>query len=339
LAPGFAQNGMRGRPTVNDVARLAKVGASTVSRHLRGVRVSDGVAQRVQEAITALGYQPDETARALRGGKTRTLGVIIPQVANSFYAQAVQLIEEEARRRGCAVILLTHQEDREQQQMQLATIRRYRTDGLILAPAAGSTVDEIRQAVHGMPIVAIDRMISPEMDSVVLRNRDAARTATEHLLQHGYRRIACVVSRPEITSFQHRWEGYKDAVNAKRLTTRLIEAPTHDQLRYALCATLLERHRPDALLCFSNRATQTVLQSYEEISLPHEARLPLLGFDDFELAALIDPPLSVVRQPMDNMVHHAMNILFERIRGNDSLGPQNIALMGQLIYRRSCGCS
>ncbi len=333
------KNGTPKRPTVNDVAKLAHVGASTVSRHLRGVRVSAAVAARVDEAIAELGYQPDETARALRSGKTRTLGVIIPQVANSFYAQAVQLMEEEARRRGCAVILLTHQESREQQLMQLGTMRRYRTDGLILAPAAGSTAEEIRAAVPGMPVVALDRMISSDMDCVVLRNRDAARTATEHLLQHGYRRIACVVSRPEITSFQHRWEGYKDAVGAKRLPTRLIEGNTHDQLRYTLCAILLERHRPDALLCFSNRATQTALQAYDELALPRESRLPMLGFDDFELASLVDPPLSVVRQPMENMVRHAISILFERIRGNEALETQHIALLGQLIYRRSCGCS
>lgn len=324
---------------MNDVAKMAHVGASTVSRHLRGVRVRPAVGERISEAITALGYQPDEAARALRGGKTRTLGVIIPQVANSFYAQAVQLIEEEARRRGCAVILLTHQESREQQLIQLGTIRRYRTDGLILAPAAGSTAEEIRTAIPGIPVVAVDRMISPDMDCVVLRNRDAARTATEHLLQHGYRRIACVVSRPEITSFQHRWEGYQDAIAAKRYSTRLIEATTHDQLRYRLCAILLERHRPDALLCFSNRATQTVLQAYDELALTPEHRLPLLGFDDFDFAPLVDPPLSVVRQPMENMVHHALSILFERIRGNDALEPQNIALLGQLIYRRSCGCT
>ena len=326
-------------PTVIDVAKLANVGASTVSRHLRGVRVSAAAATRIVEAIAALGYQPDEAARVLRGGKTRTIGVIIPQVANSFYAQAVQLIEEEARRRGCAVILLTHQETREQQAVQLATIRRYRPDGLILAPAAGSTLEEIRAAVPGMPVVALDRMISPEMDCVVLRNRDAARMAAEHLLQHGYQRIACVVSRPEITSFQHRWEGYKDAVGAKLYPTLLIEAPTHDQLRYTLCSILLERHRPDALLCFSNRATQTVLQAYDELSLSRDMRLPMLGFDDFDLASLVDPPLSVVRQPIENMVRHAISILFERIRGNESLKAQNIALSGQLICRRSCGCS
>ena len=330
---------MNKRATVIDVAKAAGVGASTVSRHLRGVPVRPGVAKRIADAVAKLEYQPDETARALRGGKTKTIGVIIPQVNNSFYAEAVQLIEDEARKRGCAVILLTHQETLEQQATQRATIRRYRADGIILAPAAGSTYEAIRALIQNMPVVAIDRFVSPALDSVVLRNRDAGRTATEHLLQHGYKRIACVVSRREITSFQQRWDGYTDAVNARRRSPILIEAPDHEQLRYKLSSILLSRQRPDALLCFSNRATRTALQAYDELALPQASRLPMLGFDDFDMAAMVDPPISVVRQPMESMVRHAMSILFERILGNGTLEPQNIALLGQMIFRRSCGCS
>lgn len=316
---------------------MAGVGASTVSRHLRGVRVSKEVAGRIAEAVAALGYQPDEAARVLRGGRTRTIGVLIPQVANSFYAQAVQMIEEEARKRECAVILLTHQESRELQSQQLNTLRRYRTDGLILAPAAGSTLEEIRHIIHAMPAVAIDRTISAEMDSVVLENCIAARAATEHLIQHGYRRVACVVSRPEITSFQHRLQGYREALRARRLPAQIVEGPDHEQLRAQL-RTVLERNPPDALLCFSNRVTQTVLQAYAELGLDRRSRLPMLGFDDFALAPFIDRPLSVVRQPMGEMVRHATGILFRRIAGEEVFGVQHIDLPGQLILRQSCGC-
>src|SRR5258708_7824862 len=103
-------------PTVTDVAKLAQVGASTVSRFLRGVTVRPAVAARVATAVEELGYQPDETARALRGGRTRAIGVLLPKVSNVFFSQSVQVIEEEARQRGCAVILVTHQ-DRITQQM------------------------------------------------------------------------------------------------------------------------------------------------------------------------------------------------------------------------------
>ena len=327
------------RPTVTDVAKLAHVGASTVSRHLRGVSVSPDVAIRVSEAIAQLGYYPDETARALRVGRTHTIGAIIPQVSNMFYSRAVQLIEEEAGKRGCAVILLTHQESIKQQAVQLATIRRYRADGLILAPAAGSNFEEISAALPGTPIVAIDRYISPAMDSVVLRNREAARLATEHLLRHGYRHIACVVSRPEIASFKQRWEGYVDVMSERNLETLLIQAPDHEQLRYALTSTFVSSHRPDALLSFSNRATQTTLLAFDELAMRREERLPLLGFDDFDLASLVDPPLSVVRQPTENMMRHATDLLFRRIEGTEPDEPKVIALPGQLVYRRSCGCS
>lgn len=330
---------MKRRPTVIDVAKLANVGASTVSRHLRGVSVSPDIAIRVSEAIAQLGYHPDETARALRVGRTRTIGVIIPQVSNMFYSRAVQLIEEEAGKRGCAVILLTHQESLKQQSVQLATIRRYRADGLILAPAAGSSFEEISTALPGTPIVAIDRSISPAMDSVVLRNREAACTATEHLLRHGYKNIACVVSRPEIASFKQRWEGYVDVMTERSLEASLIQAPNHEQLRYALTSTFVSHRRPDALLSFSNRVTQTILLAFDELALSREERLPLLGFDDFALASLVDPPLSVVRQPTEKMMRHATDLLFRRIEGTEPIEPKTIALPGQLVYRRSCGCS
>lgn len=336
---GHTHSSMKKRPTVTDVARLAKVGASTVSRHLRGVNVSEDVATRVAAAIAQLGYHPDETARALRGGRTRTIGVIVPQVANLFYSRAVQLIEEEAGKRGCAVILLTHQESLKQQNVQLTTLRRYRCDGVILAPAAGSTLVDIRAALPGVPVVAIDRNISEDMDSVVLRNREAARIATEHLIRHGYKRIVSIVSRPEIASFQQRMDGFLEAMEAARLEARIIHAADHEKLRYELTANFMSRKRPEALLSFSNRVTQTILLAFDELAMPRNERIPMLGFDDFELASLVDPPLSVVRQPTENMMRHATNLLFQRIEGVEALEPQCLALPAQMVYRRSCGCS
>ncbi len=341
----MSKHAKAGRTTVVDVARVAGVSASTVSRHLRGVEVGEDRARRITQAVTRLQYQPDLTARALRGGRTRTIGVVIPQVNNSFYAQAVQYIEDLAREHGCAVILLSHQEALDQQAMQLATIRHYRADGVILAPVAGSTEEMIRNAIPGVPVVTLDRVIAPGIDSVVLRNRAMACLATKHLQGHGYRAIACVVSRLEISSFQERWEGYKDALAAAGIgAPLLIDAPDHDKLRAQLFSRLKGSNSPDALLCFSNRATKTVLQAFDELGLPRETRLPMLGFDDFDLAPVIDPPLTVVRQPTEAMIQHAVRILFARIATRDDVdggasAAENIALDGDLIYRRSCGCA
>lgn len=329
---------MKKRPTVTDVARLAGVGASTVSRFLRGVTVKPNVAQRVAEAIKTLRYQPDGTARALRVGRTRTIGVVLPKVSNVFFSQSMQVIEEEARQRGCAVILLTHQDRVAQQMEHLATLRRYRVDGVIITATHGTTAEDVSSALPDVPVVAFDSLFSTEFDAVVLRNRDAARMATEHLLQHGYTKIACVTAKPEVYSFQERIAGYADAMNARGLKTNLLTAPDYEKLRYVLAAAIRGKSRPAALLSLSDFATLTTLTTFQEIEMKASNALPLIGFDDFGFAPLVDPPLTVIRQPFEKMVRYAMNALFRRIDGETANKGQVVMLPGDLICRQSCGC-
>ena len=327
---------MKRRPTVIDVAKRAHVGASTVSRFLRGVAVRPEIAVRVAKAVEALGYHPDETARALRGGRSRTVGVILPKVSNVFFSQCVQVMEEEARRRGCAVILLTHQDRSAQQLEHLKTLRRYRVDGVIVTATAGTTIEEIRSVLPEVPVVAFDSLFSTEVDSVVFKNREAACIATEHLLRHGYKSVACVTGKPEVYSFRERADGYREAMANRRLKPHMITAPNYEQLRIVLAMAIRGKHRPAALLSLSDLATLTILTTLAELELTHT--IPLIGFDDFGFAPLVDPPLTVIRQPIEQMVRCAINALFRRIDGESNEAPQTIMLSGDLICRRSCGC-
>jgi LacI family transcriptional regulator len=329
---------MKRRPTVIDVAKRAKVGASTVSRFLRGVPVRPEIAKRVAEAVETLGYQPDETARTLRGGRSRTIGVILPKVSNVFFSQSVQVMEEEARKRGCAVILLTHSDRMTQQMEHLTTLRRYRVDGVIIAATPGTTIGDIRTVLPEVPVVAFDSLFSTEVDSVVLRNREAGRIATEHLLRHGYRNIACVTGRPDVYSFQERTAGYVEAMTKQRRKTTMLTAPTYEQLRFVLATVIRGKTRPDAILSLSDFATLTILTTFNELELKSADAPPLIGFDDFGFAPLIDPPLTVVRQPIEKMVRYAMNALFRRIDKEGEEAVQTIMLAGDLICRQSCGC-
>ena len=326
------------RPTVIDVAQRAHVGASTVSRFLRGVRVRPEVAERVAKAVEALGYHPDETARTLRGGRSRTIGVVLPKVSNVFFSQAVQVMEEEARKRGCAVILFTHQDRISEQQEHLKALRRYRVDGVIITAVAGTTLRDIRAVLLEVPIVAFDSVFSKEIDTVVLRNREAGRIATDHLLRHGYKNVACVTGKPEVYSFKERSEGYKDAMTTKRLKPNLLTAPTYEQLRFELATVIRSRNRPSAILSLSDFATLTILSTFNELGLTAADAIPVIGFDDFGFAPLVNPPLTVVRQPIEQMVLYAMNALFRRIDGEAADPGQLIMLAGELICRQSCGC-
>lgn len=326
------------RPTVVDVAKRAQVGASTVSRFLRGVPVRPAVAARVAKAVEALGYHPDEAARALRGGRTRTIGVVIPKVSNVFFSQSVQAMEEEARKRGCAIILFTHQDRATQQRDHLQALRRYRVDGVIITATAETTIDEIQSILPEVPVVSFDNFFSPELDSVVLRNRDAARLATEHLLRHGYKQIACVTAKPEIYSFKERAAGYAEAMTRKNLQPHMLTASNYDELQMTLATAFRAKNRPKALLSLSDFSTLTLLSTLNEIGISPDQTIPLIGFDDFGFAPLVSPSLTVIRQPVEQMVRYVMDALFRRIEGESSAPGQLIMLSGELICRQSCGC-
>jgi LacI family transcriptional regulator len=306
---------------------------------LRGVPVRPKVAERVARAVKELGYEPDESARALRSGRSRTIGVILPKVSNLFFSQSVQLIEEEARQRGCTMVLLTHEDRLAEQLAHLATLRRYRADGIILTGTHGTTARGIRTAFPDVPVVAFDHYISSSLDAVLLDNREAARRATEHLLGHGYANVACVTGKPEVYSFEQRMAGYSEAMSAQGKNPWLITAANYEQLGFALRDALESEKRPDALLSLSDFATRSVLTLYKGLGLKAADRPALLGFDDPDFAALVDPPLTVIRQPIAEMVRSAMTLLFSRIDGTATKKARTLSLPGELIIRRSCGCS
>jgi LacI family transcriptional regulator len=293
----------------------------------------------VARAVKELGYEPDESARALRSGRSRTIGVILPKVSNLFFSQSVQLMEEEARQRGCTMVLLTHEDRLTELLAHLATLRRYRADGVILTGTHGTTAKAIRAAFPDAPVVAFDHYVSPSLDAVLLNNRESARLATGHLLEHGYRDIACVTGKPEVYSFSERVAGYSESMSAHGLSPWLITAADYDQLRSALRDSLQSEKPPAALLSLSDFATRTVLTVYRELGLKASEYVPVLGFDDPDFAALVDPALTVIRQPIAEMVRNVMSLLFSRIDGSAPKKTRNVLLPGALVIRRSCGCS
>jgi len=325
---------------------MAEVGASTVSRYLRGVGVRPDAASRVSAAIEKLGYTPDEAARVLRGASTRTIGIVVPQVDNTFFSKAIQAIEFEARGRGFTIILLLHEEDKDRQLSLLATLRRYRADGVIIAPASGSRQEEIKSALGGTPAVAFDRMLSANFDSVMLRNQEAARAATDHLLGHGYTGIACVTAETEMFTFRERIIGYTEAMQNAGHKPQIMKALDYNDLRLLLTSVLSNRKRPQALLSLSNMATGSILCAFNDMDLNSEDRLPLVGFDDFDFAPLMNPSLTGMRQPVELMVRYALDLLFRKIgrlanadsSENAATEVQTITLAGELVCRRSCGC-
>lgn len=326
------------RPTVTDVATVAGVGASTVSRYVRHAKsISPRMRERIEEAITKLGYEPNILARGLRVGHTRVIGVLVPHVTNIFYAAAVRAIEDEARDRGFTVLLLTHHENHRSQERQLNVLRQFQCDGIVLIPASGTSVDRIKELIGTMPLVALDRALGKEWDSITLHNYAAGKEATKHLLGHGHKRIVAVTAPHQLDTLERRLKGYTEAVQNAGLTPEVVLWQSSDQLRTALTSSLKRTRAPaTAILTLSYSITVNVLHALRacDISLRTKA---LVAIDDLEFATLVDPPLTTLIQPAEKLGSLAIDRLFERMDGTEN-AVSHRRIDGTLVTRGSCGC-
>ncbi|HEX4155012.1 MAG TPA: LacI family DNA-binding transcriptional regulator [Acidobacteriaceae bacterium] len=327
------------RPTITDVAAVAGVGASTVSRYVRHAKsVSPRMVDRIEQAIARLGYEPNILARGLRIGRTRVLGVLVPHVANVFYSAAVRAIENEARERGFTVLLLTHHEDQRSQDSQLSVLKQFQCDGIILIPAAGTEAQRVFELVGSTPLVALDRPLGKRWDSFTLDNYAATKQATQHLLWHGHKRIIAVTAPYRLDTLEQRQQGYRDALKAARLDPQVITSRTPDQLRADLLAALSSNGSlPPAVLSLSYTITISVLHALRDCGLSLR-ETPLVAIDDLEFATLVDPPLTTLAQPAERLGSLSVNRLFARMNDDpDTIAHSKIG--GQLIIRESCGCN
>jgi LacI family transcriptional regulator len=327
------------RPTIIDVALAAKVGASTVSRYVRGGKsVSPRVGQRIEAAIEQLGYQPNTLARGLRMGRTQTLGVLFPHVNNVFFGNVIRIIQVEAQRSGFTVMLLMHQEDPKLQRDQLASLKRSHVDGIILVPAAGTNVADVRQLLGETPVVAFDRPLAPELDSVTLHNRTASFQATEHLLWHGHRHILAITAPYKLHPLRSRLKGYEEAMTAAGGAPETLVWRNAEGLKRDLSLALTRKQgRVTAVLSMSYSVTIAILAALRDCSVPL-AEIGFIGIDDLEFASFIDPPLTTVAQPAERLAQLAVERLLRRIQESEDAAAIRIKLPGILIVRSSCGC-
>jgi LacI family transcriptional regulator len=326
------------RPTIIDVARAAQVGASTVSRHVRGGKsVSPRVARVIEAAISQLGYEPNTLARGLRVGRSQILGVLVPHVNNVFFGNALRTIQAEAQQHGFTVMLLTHEEDARLQQKQLASLKRSQVEGIILVPAAGTIASHVNEALGKTPVVALDRSLSTSVDAVTLHNHAAGRQATEHLLWHKHKQVVSITAAHKLNPLRNRLKGHQDAMQLSGRTPETLILQNAGQLRRELQAALQRKRAPaTAILSMSYSVTIAVLAALRESSISLSG-LAFIGIDDLEFASFLEPSLTTVAQPAEKFAQLAVEQLLRRIAGNTE-APLRIALPGTLIVRSSCGC-
>jgi LacI family transcriptional regulator len=331
---------VRRRATMRDVAALAGVGIKTVSRVVNGEPgVSPAMAARVNQAAQALSFRPDLNAGNLRRNDRRSLslGLVLASVDNPFCAAIHRAIEDVAGERGVAVLAGSTDEDPDRERALVSALTARRVDGLVVSAI---TPDQgYLRAEHdsGTPIVMVDRLaVGLDVDSVVVDNLAGARTATAHLIEHGHRRIAYLGDLARIETARQRHEGYLRALGAAGIPAGT--APASDDIHSeeaaerAVRALFAGPDAPTALFTSQNLITIGAIRALRAMNLHHS--VALVGFDDFDLADLLEPKITVIAQDPSRIGTLAAERVFARLTDPD-LPTEVLTVPTRLVERGS----
>ncbi len=327
---------------MRDVADLAGVGTMTVSRVLNGTaRVSEETSSKVYRAIETLKYKPNQVARALRGSRSHTIGVLVPYLYDPFFATCAHAINEVAQSHGCSVILTTTNEDPATELEAVRQMVRRQVDGLIVIPAERSGSVLTSPEFSDLPIVTLDRPIpDSSFDSVQVKNKEAGTLATDHLIEHGHRRIAFVALSKQLFTMRTRLAGYEAAMRKAGLVPEAhFDCQPQRTVTELLRGLWTRPDRPTAIFAANGLTTRYTLQALAELGVEIPNEIALVGFDDFELAEVMRPPLTVVRQPVAQVGQQGAELLFARMQGDSGAARQRVVLPVELVVRGSCGCA
>jgi LacI family transcriptional regulator len=327
---------------MRDVGALAGVSLKTVSRVVnRDPTVSAEIVGRVNRAIELLGYRPNPAATSLRRAdrKTATIGLLLEDVANPFSSALHRAVEDVARERGMLVFAGSSDEEPEREREVLAALVSRRVDGLIVVSSDhghGELLLERRRS--GLPMVFLDRPAPvPEIDSVTADNRVGARAAVSHLAAGGHRRIAFLGDLHSIWTAAERERGYLDGLAAAGIPVDpgivRRDIRSGDVATQAVLELLAAPDPPSALFTAQNLITVGAVRALRRLGLQH--RVALIGFDDVQLADLLDPPVSVVAQDPPALGRTSARLLLARLDGDD--GPSRHVVVATRLVARGSG--
>lgn len=317
----------------------------SVSRVVNGTRrVTPEIERKVQAAIARIGYVPNEAARILKGNRSSVLGLIVPDLADPFFAACANAIQETAWNAGYMTLMAAsgHREELERHETQIMVQRR--VAGLLVVPIGSQNHHFAAAKKTGMRVIGIDRPLENlDTDSLTVDNLEAASGATEHLIGHGHRNILCVADDERIFTKTERVAGYSLAMRKANLPTRIcivgkITGSIADQLSFALESN----PSPTAIFAASNVVGVGVLRELQRRCARIPQDLALICFDDFSAATLVSPTITVVQQPVIELGRQAVLMLLESFAANQessNFQHSRVVLPTELVIRESCGCN
>ena len=336
------------KTSLNDIATSLNVSKALVSFVLNGHGDEKGISSETQKRVLnkarELNYKPNQIARGLRLGKSHTIGLIVADISNKFYAKIAKQVEIVASRHNYNLIFCSSGEDMEKEIELIEMLRERQVDGLIISTTQKDASVFTRLKREKFPFVLIDRSI-PRLSSnfVGVDNFSGAFRATEHLLENGYQKIALLKISPSyLSTIKEREQGYREALKKTglRINGKLIRTidcfDIRNQVRESLRELIQPPYSINALFSVNNNITIHCMEYLNEMNIRIPQDMAIVSFDDIDLFRLSYPTITAVAQPVEKIGEIAVNILLDEING-EGADTKHVTLPVKLIERRSCG--
>jgi len=327
------------KPTIYDVAEKAGVSIATVSKVInnRG-KISEKTKKKVFEVMKQLDYQPSVVASALTGKRTQTIGLLIPDIANPYFAEVAKSLEKSAQKYGLGIVMCSTDSDSQKEADYISLLLRKQVDGLIIASDI-QNMNLIEAVIKkGIPIVlfSVDNP-SLYVNVVTVDDYKGGYQATEHLIQKEHKDIAIIVEKNKDSS-KYRFQGYMDALKHHHLEIKqdFIKYAHSDisESRKVVDELLSMKNKPTAIFACNDLLATGVIQEARKHNLHIPIELSVVGFDNTILAEISDPGLTTVAQPIEEMAKYSIDLLVDEIE-QKSTKRQRIMLLPELIIRES----
>jgi len=333
------------RTTIRDVAREAGVGLMTVSRVLNNSKgVTQKTERKVRAAILRVGYRPNEAARMLKGRASRTIGLLVPYL-DEFFGAYFHAVQEVAASEGYMTLVGASERSAAQELEQAKEMMSRSVAGLLVATSSGTSNPYAEAEFAKCPIVAFDRPLNRAgVDSVLAENRNGAREAIEHLIGHGHKNILCIGFDAKAYTVKERIAGYIDAMQNARLKPEVHgDLETAESIRQLIANQWQAKRRPTAIFAAQYLSSVNTVTAVMQQGLQIPKDIALIGFDDFNLARVLQSPLTTVAQPVEEIGRRSAEMLFRRLRNEDeskytTARGTKVMFPTHLVIRNSCGC-
>ena len=334
--------------SLNDIAKSLNVSKTLVSFVLNDQGDKKGISSKTQKKVLdkakELNYKPNHIARGLRLGKSFTIGLIVADISNKFYAKIAKQIEKVACQYNYNLIFCSSDENPEKEVELINMLKERQVDGIIISTSQQNAAIFSQLKKEKYPFVLIDRNL-PKLSAhfVVVDNYTGAYEATEHLIKNGYQKIALLkISPAYLSTIRERELGYRGALknNGIRINNKLIRTINFSDIQQIVRSVLRELIQPpfkiDAIFSVNNNITVACLEYLNEMNLRIPQDLAIVSFDDIDLFRFSYPTITAVAQPIEEIGEIAVNILMDEINGLTQ-DKKQLALPVKLIERRSCG--